>query len=272
MTITPPVLAASLAALLAVAGTAPASTAQPEPAAPLAGPSVDDTQPPTLLAPGMVRDFTPIEGRPELAAAALLNLDADTRDAIRQLEDDRATQLTELLVERIDDIRDITDLNTAGQTNEATQRLREIWIDLDGDDRRLPLRPMLADILTEPQLEETDRIANEYLAAWARSQGAADNNAQDRLAFQMFQQEVRRVYDASLGNTRRALEGIYDAVDPTPEQRAAIRDLVIDHIKQTRLQATTPQRRAVMRRIYDVLDEDRKGLLFDYTMRIVLPE
>jgi hypothetical protein len=95
--------------------------------------------------------------------------------------------------------------------------------------------------------------------------------AELRLVTQVFQEEVRDAYEISLRRYRDALEAIYAAVDPTPEQREAIRSIVIEHVKHTRLEATPTRRRAAMREVYDMLDDERKARLLDYLLERVVP-
>jgi hypothetical protein len=248
-----------------------------QPVDPLRGPDVPDSAEPSLIEPSMMRAFTPVEGRPELAAAFKLDLSPEAKAAIEQLVATRASQLVVLLIDRIDDVRAITDANSAGDNATARRILRKVWTDFDGDTpegRRTPLLTDVEQVLTAGEAASVRAATESYLNAWAEAEKQRNEtleDAQDRLAFGLFQQEVRAAYEDSLENVRRALEGIYAAVDPTPEQREAIRTVVIEHIKSTRLDPTPEQRRATMRRVYDLLDEDRRGRLFDYAMRLVVP-
>jgi tRNA-dihydrouridine synthase len=253
---------------------AAALAGQPEDTPLLSGPEVSETKMQSLVHRGMTGGFVRIEGRPEFAAARVLDLDADALERVRDIEADRGVSLVVMLIDRIDDLRDMTDATTAGDAQAARAIMRSMWEDHDTKEPVLPSLKALGDALLPEQLAETQRLADEYMHAWAeeqRTEGETVEQAKQRLAFQLFQEEVRYAYDASLTTTRQALEGIYNAVNPTPEQREEIRTIVIDHIKHTRLKATPEQRREAMRRIYDMLDEDRKGKLFDYTMQIVVP-
>ena len=93
----------------------------------------------------------------------------------------------------------------------------------------------------------------------------------DRLAFEMFQREVRYAYDQSLARYRELLDSIDAAVEPTAAQRAAIREIVLDHIRETRLEATPTQRRAAMLAIYRQLDDERRERLYELLLRQVVP-
>ncbi len=262
---------ASAAVLVLASLLAAPAPAQPDP---LRGPDVNQRESKTLVHRGMTREFTPVEGRPEAAALELLDLDADTAARARAVVDARATDIAMLLVDEIDSVREITDQMTAGDTGAARQTLLKLWERYEPGRPRSPLLVELGEILSPEQMVETRRLLDEYWDAWIESEGAAGGTRREverRLAFALFQQEVREAYDISLRRYKQALDAIYDATDPTPEQREAIRNLVIQHIKDTRLQADPEQRRAAMRRIYDLLDQQRRAKLFDYMLRVALP-
>ena len=56
------------------------------------------------------------------------------------------------------------------------------------------------------------------------------------------------------------------------KQRQAIRIIIIEHIKRTRLNATPGQRRSTNLEIYRMLDDERKEKLFEYMTRFVIPD
>jgi hypothetical protein len=56
---------------------------------------------------------------------------------------------------------------------------------------------------------------------------------------------------------------MYEIVEPTKEQREAIRAIVIEYIRETRLNPTPEQRREAARRIYQILDEEDRVKLFE---------
>lgn len=273
-------LSAMLPALLALSilfpqPESPPGIAQPDELLPLAGPAVSDAHTRTLVEHAMTGRFEPIEGRPELAAALLLDLDSDTRERIRALSEARDVAIVSFILNHLDDLRTMTDAQTEGRPEDAQRILRSWWQLQDEGHTRLPLRPALAEILSGDQLEEVSRITAEYVDAWVtarKRRSETPDQAAERLSFEIFEREVRRAYDASLRTTRQAMEGIYEAVDPTDEQRETIREIVIEHLKSTRLKATPDQRRATMRRIYDALDDDRQALLFDYMTRAAVPD
>lgn len=270
-------------ALLAAAPAA-AEAQESDPEQPLQGPAVPDDVARTLVGRGMTGEFQRVEGRPEAAAVALLNLDAAARQRVEDVLDDRAMSVALLLVDHIDDVREITEALAAGEGERARELLRAMWDHLDPGRPRDPLLTPLAEALTPEQLAEVARLTDEYWQALLRwelrsrddlggdARLAAEREVLERLAFQLFQEEVRQAYDATLRRYRDVLQGIEDAVEPTDEQRAAMRDIVIDHIRETGIAATPAQRRAATLEIYRLLDDERRERLFDYLLRQIVPD
>lgn len=248
--------------------------AQPE-SQPLSGPNIPESRLKSLVQTGMTRGFVRIEGRPEIAATSLLDLDDETKQSIRTVEQDRDSSIVFFLVDHLDELRTMTDANASGNTEQARGIMHDWWSEFDENRSTLPLLDTLATVLTPGELEDVTRYAQEYMAAWidsAARNGETPEDTSNRLMLQLFQEEIARAYEASLRQTQQALQGIYDAVEPTPEQREGIRTIVIEHVKRTRLNAEPADRRLAMRKIYDLLDADRQARLFDYAMRIVVPD
>jgi hypothetical protein len=146
---------------------------------------------------------------------------------------------------------------------------------MDPTGARDPLIESLVAVLTDDQRAELRRLVDEYWEAWIAAAGAEGEAREDtvrRLTSQLFREEAREAYEVSLRRYHDAMRAIYDAVEPTPEQRAAIRATVIEHIKATRLDATPAQRREAMLRIYRLLDDERQERLFAYMARIVIAD
>ncbi len=282
------IVGAACLACLAAPGVAqddpPAGTPSDPPADLLRGPSVPDEVSRTLVQRGMTRGFVPVEGRPEIAAVRLLDLDEAASARVGEAVNERTVRLATLLVDRIDVVREITDAVLVDQDADRVRELQlALWDEIDEGRPRDPLLDAMGDALTPDQIVEAGALLDEYWGAWidwelrnrAGLEGdrlaEARRRTRERLGFALFQAELREAYDVSLRRYREAMEAIYNAVDPTDEQRAAIRSLVIQHIKDTRLEATIEQRRAAMRRIYDLLDPERQGKLFDYMLRVALP-
>lgn len=262
---------------------APTVTSAQEETDLLRGPSVEATDEKSLVGQGMTGRFERVEGRPEAAALRLLELDEQTRQQAELVVDDRALAVAMLLIERIDDVKEMSDHQIAGRNREAREILQGLHADFDPEIRD-PLAAPLGDVLSAEQHDELMRILDEYWTAlvdWElrdagemspqRAQRTREATER-RLAFQIFQREVREGYEVSLRRYREALDAIYAAVEPTDEQRTAMRDVVIEHIRETKLSATPEQRRATMVRIYALLDEDRQEQYVEYLLRIIVPD
>lgn len=272
-------LAITLAAIL----TTPAN-AQNNPADTLRGPSVPRDALESIGTSDMNGRFTPVEGRPELAAFIIVCDDPEDLAAARELGTERTFELAELLVDEIDTIREITDANAAGNTAQAQMLLAQIRKQFDPDLLRDPLRPALEALLNADQRARLDRILTDYWQRWVSAntpedqmnkQGQPRNQAtyqriENRLNNQLFQQDIASAYEYSLRRYQTAMQAMYDAIEPTPEQRAWIRTRMIEHIKETRLKANDEQREALMLEIYSMLDDDRKIKLFGYMTRAAL--
>lgn len=278
---TPIALLPALAVVLGVTCLAGASQDGPADDA-LRGPSVPDRQAETLVSRTMTGRFVPLETRPESAAVQRLGLDQATLEQARRVIEDRAFAVTMHLVDHLDTIREMTDANIAGDREQAERLFEDLWSSFDEETSRSPLLEPLASVLGEDDVETTRRLVDEYWEAWIvadlRSRGVADADEQTRgrvsrrLAFGLFQSEVRDSYETSLRRYQQAIEGVSNAIGPTPEQRQQIRLLVIDHIKATRLKATPAQRRETNLKIYRMLDDERKEKMFEYMTRFVIPD
>ena len=243
----------------------------------LRGPDVPEHK--TIVSYGMNDDFRRVEGRPEAVALQLLDLDAETRERANAVVAQRATDVATMLVDQIDTIREMTDEQLAGNDERARELLGSMYSMFQPDHARDPLIGPLAEVLDDGQLRELKRMLDEYWSAWINAEAARvveDPRPvalwQSRLGFQLFQEEVRQGYEVSLSRYRRAMDAVYEAVQPTDEQRAAIRAVIIEHIKTTRLNATPEQRREAMMAIYRLLDEPRREKLFAYMARVVIPD
>jgi hypothetical protein len=248
----------------------------------LRGPPVKDADAKTLVGHGMTGEFQRIQGRPEAAAIQLLDLDETMLARAQGVIDTRSMRVAMLLIDEIDTVRDMTDEMRAGHAEQARALLDRIHRACDPDLARDPLVAPLDEVLDDARQARLQALLDEYWSAWVdwemRSMADAERTpdarraVESRLAFQVFQEEVRDGYEVSLRRYHDAIVAINDAIDPTPEQREAIRAIVIEHVKRTRLHATPSQRRQAMRAVYDMLDDRRKGLLFDYLLERVLPD
>ncbi|MEQ8318038.1 MAG: hypothetical protein RIE77_00830 [Phycisphaerales bacterium] len=249
----------------------------------LSGPAVEAQA--TIVRYGMDGRLQPVAGRPEIAAAQVLiaarSLPTEVAERVREINTQRGESIRMLLVDELDTVREVTDLITAGEDEAARDEMRALWQRFESGMPHAPLLEALAEAVGEPHADELRRINEEYWAALLqeRAGGMMDRRgeramtaARERLAFQVFQQEVREGYDLTLRRYRELLESIYTGVEPTEAQREAIRDVVLEHIETTRLAATPEQRRATMVKIYQELDESRRERLYALLLRQVVPD
>lgn len=256
---------------------APGALAQPDF---LRGPETETESEPSIVEHSMTGRFVVVEGLPESAAFDRLIVDAKTKERAAQLARDRIDRLAFSLVDHIDTVKQITDEMTAGRGGEAQKLLAELREEFEPGSPRSPLLGDLSDLLEPPQRGQFHAAVDEYWEAWMTARiREADSDpddaeiraeAQRRLSFELFQQDVRVAYDISLKQYRDSMQGIYDAVDPTPEQRVRIREHVIAYIKRTRLDPTPAQRIEATLDIYRLLDDERQEKLFEYVTRVLL--
>jgi hypothetical protein len=275
--------AKSLVVLAACFAMAAATLAQ-DADSPLRGPSVSAHAKRTLVHFNMSGEFERIAGRPEAAAVQLLNLDEPTAQRAAEVFAERDMAVAMLLVDEIDLVREVSDAIIAGESERARELQLELWSVFEPDTPSSPLLEPLAEVLSGDQLAEVAQLTGEYWEAlidWQtrnRKETEPDRVAELRarvehqLAFGLFQQEVRIGYEATLRRYRDAMEGIYTAVEPTDEQRERLREILVEHIRTTKLSATPTQRRASTRKMYDALDEERRGKFFDYLLGQIVPD
>lgn len=270
----------SLAFLLALACSAGPVLAQDAPPNLLAGPKVD--APATIVRYGMDGRLQRVDGRPEVAAAQVLvaarGLPPEVGERVRAINAARGEAIRTLLVDELDTVREVTDLITAGDEAAAREAMRAMWERFEPGRPHAPLMDALAQAVGP---EHAPRLAEMNEAYWqalvqeragGMGDAAAADAVRDRLAFELFQYELRAAYDLTLRRYRDLLESVNEGVQPTDEQRAAIREVVLEHIKRTRLAATPQQRRDTMVEIYRVLDESRREKLYAVLLRQVVPD
>ena len=252
-----------------------------QPADTLRGPDVPDDRTTTLVRRTMTGRLERLRVRPEIAAIQGLHLDPATAELAREIIDARTRNISMMLVDDIELVGEITVKNGAGDEAGARAVFNGLWERFDPGTPRAPLMDPLSGVLDAAQRAELRGLVDEYWDAWIdwelrknknREKPATRQRAERRLARQLFQREVREAYDVSLKRYQQALEGIFAAIEPTDEQRVEIRNIVIDHIKATRLSATSAQRREANMTIYRLLDDERKERFFGYMSAIVIPD
>ena len=233
----------------------------------LGGPAVE---PPSLVRYTIDGRLRLIEGRPEEAALALLTLDPERRLAAQQIGRDRRLALRRALVERTDLVRRLSDAVRAEDNRRARRITRDLQHHVDGDQWRDPLLDDYAAVLAPDEIASLQSMLDDYWTAWVdrtlRNRPDADANNRDRaaqrLAFQLFQRELREAYDLTLAPYQERLERLFEVIEPTPDQRVAIRTVVLEHIQSGGLHPTDAQRMTAAERIYDELDDDQRRSAF----------
>jgi hypothetical protein len=56
---------------------------------------------------------------------------------------------------------------------------------------------------------------------------------------------------------------IYESANLNPEQRTAVRTIILDYVRETKFEPTPEQRRAAARQIFDALDEEGRISMFE---------
>jgi hypothetical protein len=255
-----PILAATI---LVLAPGLAVGTTQPEVKDPLRGPRVPDRVARTLVQRDAQGRLVRVEGRPEEAALTLLDLAPERLERAREVVADRAASLNRLLVDQIDLVRESSDAIRDGNAQRARELGMEMFNAFDPAHTRDPLMEPLSKVLDPAHMQELRRLVDEYWDAWLPAERRAAGNAGDertreRLILTLFQEEIAQAYERTLRPYRERLERIYAATEPTPEQRTLIRQAVLDFIAATRLRPTPEDRAALARRIYEILDEERR--------------
>lgn len=251
----------------------PAAAQEPEKPPPpaLGGPTVPRQIARTIVRRDAKGNFLRVEGRPEEAALIALDLDEATREKARDVVLARSMAIGGLLVDNIDLVRERGDDLEAGRRDHASEILRQLYQKAEPQGRRSPLLDDLRPVLSPEQHAELTRIVDDYwttLIDWElrRAKDKSEKPRLDterRLALGLFADEVRRAYEGTLQPYRQRMDEIFRIVDPTPEQRATIRTLIIEHIRESRLKPTAEQRKRLLGDIYRSLDAERQAKLFD---------
>lgn len=254
-------------AFLSVALTAAAAAQPPSPpdSAPpvLSGPRVKPDTSTTLVHTDMQGRFVKVEGRPEAAALAQLTIDPERLGRARGVIDARDDALRKHLVDSIDLIKETSDATKAGDKATLQRLGRELCDRFDPEQARDPLLAPLCAVLAPEEAAALTKLVDDYWRAWLDAEqrsnpGQRREAIQSRLRYELFQAEIAPVFQYTLRPFQQKLDRIYEAVDPTPEQRAAIRAAVITYIREGKLKPSESQREQLVRTIYDSLDEDRR--------------
>jgi hypothetical protein len=223
-------------------------------------------------------DFTgaliPPEGRPEEAAVALVVDDPDRRRQAIAAAEARLNDLSQLLVDRVDLVREATDAIAAGDQVRAREIQGELYDTFEPDHPRDPLLVRLESVLEPAEYEEVVGLLDEYWTSridW-ELRAVEEPTPEQRLQVErglvmaLFQRDLTLAYNASLRPYRERLEVIYAIAEPGDDQRVAIRDVVLEFIQSSGLHPTAEQRAALARDLYAVLDEEQRHRVLEYLL------
>ncbi len=185
----------------------------------------------------------PLEVRPEDAGVDQLGLDMDQRVKARAVIAKREADLRAHVVDSIDRLKEITDATKAGDKDAAYRLTRQMYESFDPEHVRDPLMAPLAAVLTDSQTAELKRLMDEYWVATIEAQVRAAPRQErtaieQRLIYEQYQRELQRTFQHSLVPMQQRLEAIYQAVEPTPEQRARAIYGALDEERRIKLVAT----------------------------------
>ncbi|HMN41224.1 MAG TPA: hypothetical protein PKE29_10290 [Phycisphaerales bacterium] len=232
----------------------------------LGGPKVQDRVATSLVRVDAQGRFVKLTVRPEEAALDLILIDPDRRAKARHAIEDRAAAFRRHLVDSIDLIKASTDAIRSGDRATANRLSQDLYDGFDPEHQRDPLAGPIGTVLSAEERAQMTRLVDEYWTAWIDAElkaaggkgGPTREEMQARLSLGQFQAEVAVAYEYTLRPFQQKIEAIALVVEPTVEQRAAIRDAIIDYIRDGRLKPTDEQRLTLARAIYDVLDEEQR--------------
>lgn len=243
----------------------------------LAGPEVRERVGRGIIRHDARGEFRRVSGLPEEAALALLELSDQAREYCRGVFAERRLALGVMLAEHLDEALaygEAMEQRDRDLTTEFTTFFRDRWERSASPPTSASasgLQSSLAAVLSPEQYVDLERMLNEYWQAWVawelRSRKTiteADcQRTRARLERTVFSEELRRAYDDQIKPYREKLEKLHEAVDPTAEQRTAIRSAVADFLRESRLRPTAEDRRALMRSLYRALDQERRAVFFE---------
>jgi len=240
----------------------------------LRGPTVPDDLVQTLVNIDMAGKFIPLQVRPEEAALGLVLIDQEHREGAHEVAQARRLAIGMLLVDNIDVVKEASDAIRAGEKDKAQAVYRQLHDQFNPDHVRDPLLDAWKDVLSEQEVRQIQQLVDEYWDACIKWElrnahdpsDTARKKTQRRLSFQLFRREIGEAYNWSLRPIQQRLESIYQATEPTEEQRSAIRDVMIDYIRESLLRPTPEQRQTAAARIYDLLNEKQRLKLFEQAL------
>ena len=237
----------------------------------LRGPTVADDG---LITIDFQGNFIPVRSRPEEAAMALLGLDMDRSEQARMLSNNWILKLSNFLIDQLELLKEASDAIRADDQPRAQQMYQQMFHASDASRSRDPLFDAFAQILNAAEQAKLRTLIDAYWEAWIEwelrnvpdKSPQARAAIQQRLSFLLFQQELQQAFAIALQSHSQRLERIYAVVKPTDEQRSAIREIVLQYVRDTRRTPSEQQQGDVTRAIFKLLDESQRESLLEYVL------
>jgi hypothetical protein len=253
------------------APSAPDAPDAPEPGS-LAGPRLDAGDfAPSLVSFGYDGRLKRLETTPEEAATDLLDLPPSAREAIEQVIAERAAILDRIVVNNIPELLEIFSSFQGGDAATGIRKYLRFSRELRPLNARGSLQEEIAGVLPDELRARFDAIVNEYrsalvedIRAEAESKGEKIGRRQAALreGLAAIGQEIGRSVERQIGNGALQLQRLYEHVEATAEQQAAIGAKVQEFLGETQ---GAPTRMQSVRLFFDILrvltPEQRKHLL-----------
>ena len=261
-----------LAYAIVLAMALPVFGQEAEPA--LKGPTVSITRAKATL---VEQDFNGrlqrLEIPPEEAALKLLALDEATLARTGAILAERAAILDKAVIENLELIVQIQSAGQSGDKPEALKHFQEFAKKLDGLKARGKLVDEVKAVLPSEKQEQYAALVKEYHeaairdtreSASRRGEKLTLNEAVRREMLQAIGREIKRSYDRQITGKAADYEKLLASLDLKPEQETRIRNMVTDHLQQTRANPTAEQKRDLFWKIHKELDRGQRRKLTAY--------
>ncbi len=264
---------------LAVAQIAPPATpANPQPSAPLSGPTVANapgrlTLVHTSMDSGLIMR---LETTPEEEALELVGLTPEEKAATDKIFAERAKVMDKIVAEHLPLLLKFQGYRENDTTKERMQALTELFRAMQpmtdySNEHGKPLQ-LIAAVIPAEKMATVQKLVTEYNSALANEAEATvktkENQPDKRPAALRGREtllhvgnEVKRSYERQIAAKEAALNDLVTRVNASPAQEERLRKLAAAYAKQTAGKPTAAQRRELFERIMKELDDEQKLLL-----------
>jgi hypothetical protein len=258
-----------IACLLAATASAPAQ----EDASLLAGPSVSEEAPTTLVRLGYDGAIERPGVRIEEAALELLELDASARARVDEIVAERAAILDKAVIENIELLVEFQSAKSAGDELRQAALIGRFVRSLAALEERGSLREELGRALGDDEKARFESLIDEYnQAILAEARDAAKERGERFIQFRFVQierlkvlgQEIKRSYDRQIGSRTEDFERLLAALALSPEREAEVRRVVTDFARRTLLNPDEKDRAGLFIRIASMLSADERRRLVEF--------